>query len=136
MPGWVGAALTKPGRISTARWFGSGERDGKEYPRNPRYYVSQVSTGLNLADMGRERCATCRALSGAWREQLLGGSGRSRREVMVNVHGVTMTRPQGQSGTPPPSERISVNVGTVPVLTPFPGNQHGAGVGFAVDRSG
>src|SRR3954464_4597983 len=50
---------------------------------------------------GRERCATRRALIGAWREQLLGGSGRSRREVMVNVHGVTRTMPQGQSGTPP-----------------------------------
>ena len=99
----VGAALTKPGRASTARWFGFGERDGKEYARNPRYYVSQVSTGFNLADMGRERCATHRALIGAWREQLLGGSERSRREVMVNVHGVAMTMPQGQSGTPPPS---------------------------------
>src|SRR3954463_8551675 len=51
VPGWVGAALTKPERASTARWFGFGERDGKEYARNPRYYVSQVSTGRNLADM-------------------------------------------------------------------------------------
>src|SRR3954471_5953862 len=33
-----------------------------------------------------------------------------------------------------PVERTAVNVGTVPVLTPVPGNQHGAGVGFAVDR--
>jgi hypothetical protein len=99
----VGAALTKPGRISTARWFGSGERDGKEYARNPRYYVSQGFTGFNLVDMGRERRATRRALIGAWREQLLGGYGCFRREVMVNVHGVAMTMPQGQSGTPPPS---------------------------------
>jgi hypothetical protein len=37
------------------------------------------------------------------REQLLGGYGCARREVMVNVHGVAMTMPQGQSGTPPPS---------------------------------
>src|SRR3954466_16102087 len=35
-----------------------------------------------------------------------------------------------------PVERISVNVGTVPVLTPFPCGRHGAGVGFTVDRSG
>ena len=34
--GWVGAAPTKPGRARTARWCGSGERDGKEYERNPR----------------------------------------------------------------------------------------------------
>jgi hypothetical protein len=35
-PGRVGAALTKPGRASTARWFGSGERDGEGYVRNRR----------------------------------------------------------------------------------------------------
>jgi len=40
VPGWVGAALTKPGRVSTARWCGSGERDEKEYVQEP------VSTSL------------------------------------------------------------------------------------------
>src|ERR1700758_3525366 len=39
VPGRAGAALTKPGRASTARWGGSGERGGKEYARNRRYYV-------------------------------------------------------------------------------------------------
>jgi hypothetical protein len=39
-PGRAGAAPTKPGRVSTARWRGSGERDGEEYVRNQRYYVS------------------------------------------------------------------------------------------------
>ena len=34
VPGRMGAALTKPGRASTTRWRGSGERDGKEYDRN------------------------------------------------------------------------------------------------------
>ena len=96
---WVGAALTKPGRARTARWFGSGERDGKEYERNPRYYVSQVSTGLNLADLGRERCTNHRGSLAGW-EQLLGGYGCARREAMVKAHGVTMARPQGQSGAP------------------------------------
>ena len=100
----VEAALTKPGRTSTARWVGSGERDGKEYARNPRYYVSQMSTGFNLADMGWERCATCRVLFFIGLAGTTSGrDGRARREVMVNVHGVAMTRPQGQSGTPPPS---------------------------------
>jgi hypothetical protein len=33
-PGRAGAAPTKPGRVSTARWRGSGERDGEEYARN------------------------------------------------------------------------------------------------------
>jgi hypothetical protein len=35
--GRAGAALTKPGRSSTARWGGSGERGGKEYARNRRF---------------------------------------------------------------------------------------------------
>jgi hypothetical protein len=38
-PGWVGAALTKPGRASTARWGGSGEHDEEEYARNQCDYV-------------------------------------------------------------------------------------------------
>jgi hypothetical protein len=38
-PGWAGAALTKPGRASTARWCGSGEYDEEEHARNQRDYV-------------------------------------------------------------------------------------------------
>ncbi|WP_405811243.1 winged helix-turn-helix domain-containing protein [Streptomyces sp. NBC_00210] len=40
MPGRAGAALTKPGCASTARWCGSGERDGEEYARSRRLYLS------------------------------------------------------------------------------------------------
>jgi hypothetical protein len=36
VPGRAGAALTKPGCASTARWCRSGERDGEEYARNRR----------------------------------------------------------------------------------------------------
>ena len=39
-PGRVGAAPTKPGHVSTARWRGSGERGEEEYARNQRHYVS------------------------------------------------------------------------------------------------
>jgi len=39
VPGRVGAALTKPGHASTARWCGLGERDEKEYARNQRHHV-------------------------------------------------------------------------------------------------
>jgi len=43
VPGRVGAALTKPGHASTARWCGFGECDGEcdeeEYARNQRQYV-------------------------------------------------------------------------------------------------
>ena len=56
MPGRVGAALTKPGCVSTARWRGPGERDRKEYARNQCRKVPQRYTGSNLADLGRERC--------------------------------------------------------------------------------
>jgi hypothetical protein len=55
--GEAGAALTKPGRASTVRWCGSGERDGEEYARNRRCYVSQFDTGSNLTDLGWLRCA-------------------------------------------------------------------------------
>ena len=33
-PGGAGAVLTKPGRVSTARWRVPGERTGEEYARN------------------------------------------------------------------------------------------------------
>lgn len=45
----VGAALTKPGCVSTAR-CGSGERDGEEYARNRRCKAPQRFTDSNLAD--------------------------------------------------------------------------------------
>ena len=57
VPGRAGAALTKPGRFSTARWAGSGERDGEEYARNRRVTPPLCDTGSNLADLGRERRA-------------------------------------------------------------------------------
>jgi hypothetical protein len=56
VPGRAGAALTKPGRLSTARWGGFGERGEKEYARNRRCYVLIFDTGSNLADAGRARC--------------------------------------------------------------------------------
>ena len=92
----VGAALTKPGRASTARWCGFGERGGKEYARNQRDYVPQRLTGSNLVDMGRKRCAP----GGLDREiraggELLGGLVDVRREATVKCCGVAVARPQG-----------------------------------------
>ena len=52
-PGRVGAALTTPGRAGTARWSGSGKRDGKVYVRNQRLTPLKRYTGSNLVDMGR-----------------------------------------------------------------------------------
>ena len=60
LPGKVGAALTKPGRASTARWCGFGERVGKEYVRNRRLTSFNRATGSNLVDMGRVRRAAIR----------------------------------------------------------------------------
>jgi hypothetical protein len=41
-PGGGQAALTRPGRVSTASWRGFGERDGKEYARNRRLRPSKL----------------------------------------------------------------------------------------------
>jgi hypothetical protein len=50
--GWQ-AALTKPGRIGTARRCGFGKRDEKPYERNQCLKPRNTCTGSNLADMGR-----------------------------------------------------------------------------------
>src|SRR5918999_5876613 len=57
VPARVGAPPTKPGCVSTARWRGSGERDGEEYARNRWCKAPQRYTDSNLADAGREQCA-------------------------------------------------------------------------------
>jgi hypothetical protein len=100
----VGAALTKPGHASTARWCGFGERDEKEYARNQRHYVPYGLTGSNLVDMGRVRCAPITGV---------GRVGNSRvsmwmfaREATVKCCGVTVAMPQGQSWAPPSSSEL------------------------------
>ncbi len=52
VPGRAGAALTKPGRASTARWCGSGERDGEEYARNQRDYAPRKANRLKSGGYG------------------------------------------------------------------------------------
>jgi transposase InsO family protein len=47
------AVLTTTGRTSTARWSGSGKRDGKAYVRNQRLNAPQdETTSSNRADLG------------------------------------------------------------------------------------
>ena len=60
----MGAAPTKPGCVSTARWRGSGEQDREEYARNQCRNAPQRYTGSNLVDVGRERCVSV-AVAGA-----------------------------------------------------------------------
>lgn len=54
----VGAAPTTTGRTGTARRCGSGKRDGKPYVRNQCLTPRNISTGSNLADMGRVQCTS------------------------------------------------------------------------------
>jgi hypothetical protein len=63
------AALTTPGRPSTARWSGPGKQDGEVYVRNQRLKAPQeMSTSSNLADLGwvavRTRTDRCGELLG------------------------------------------------------------------------
>src|SRR5947199_4177544 len=54
--GWQ-AAPTKPGRVSTVRWSGSGKRDGKVYVRNQRSNASQENPPARIWQMwaGQQR---------------------------------------------------------------------------------
>nr|AIU93971.1 hypothetical protein LRS1606.537 [Rhodococcus sp. NS1] len=83
---------------STARWRGSGKRDGEEYARNQRCYVPQWATCSNLADQGRTRCAPTEVGG-----ELLGWFMEARREATRKVYGVLVAMPQGHSWAPPSS---------------------------------
>jgi len=86
----VGAALTTPGRVGTARRCGSGQRDEKVYARN------QCLTPLNGPP-----AQTWRIWAGRGAHPVLVGGelpGRhviTGREATVKVCGVTVAMPQG-----------------------------------------
>ena len=104
----MGAALTKPGCVSTARWRGSGERDREEYARNQCRKVPQRYTGSNLADLGRERCTPSHfgasGTSWAGETRVRGGHGEGLRRS----HGEAAGTELGSSSI----ERAAVNTGT------------------------
>jgi hypothetical protein len=52
MPGRVGAALTTPGRVGTARRSGPGKRDGEVYVRNQRLNAPQATHQLEPGGWG------------------------------------------------------------------------------------
>lgn len=52
--GEAGAALTTTGRAGTARRRGSGKQDETPYERNQCLTPRNLSTGSNLADLGRD----------------------------------------------------------------------------------
>jgi hypothetical protein len=106
--GRAGAALTKPGRASTARWRGSGERGGKEYARNRRFTSFIWDTGSNLVDTGRAQCAPlplgAAGTSGKYTKAVPGGHGESLRRT----HGDAAGAQPGSSS----AERVAVNTGS------------------------
>jgi hypothetical protein len=112
MSGRVGAAATKPGRSSTARWVGSGKRDAGVYERNRRFTSRNESPARNLADLGRARCApapSCRSGELPERSVFAGpeGHGEGLRHSRGDVAGT-------ESGAYC-DKRSAVNTGTVPV---------------------
>ena len=90
------AAPTTTGRASTARWLGSGKRDGKVYVRNQRQNAPQEqTTSSNLADVGWVAART-RKDGG----ELPGWLMTSAQEATSKDCGVGVARPQGQSWAP------------------------------------
>jgi hypothetical protein len=87
----VGAALTTPGRVGTARRRGSGQRDGKVHARN------QCLTPLNgpPAQIWRIWAGRGAYLLPAGGGELLGRHVITGREATVNVCGVAVAMPQG-----------------------------------------
>ncbi len=124
----VGAALTKPGRVSTARWCGSGERDGEEYGQEPASTSLKGLPAPNLADMGRVRCVTLPTVF-----VLVGGTPGWSCGCLPGGHGEVLRGNRGDAaGAQLGSsfvERAAVNTGTFPVLpvAVLPARIHGLG---------
>jgi hypothetical protein len=113
VPVRVGAAPTTTGRVSTARWRGSGKRDGEEYARNQRAYVLRKVNRLESGGSGPGVVRTCPILVGRGTSGLACGcrSGRPWRSAAGSRGDATGTE-LGSSSI----ERTSVNVGTVSFL--------------------
>lgn len=94
------AAPTTTGRVSTARWLGSGKQDGEVYECrnqwwNPLKWMHQLKSG----GYG-QGCSACPRVSVG---QLRSGLGLAVPEATVKVCGVAVARLQGKSWAPIPS---------------------------------
>src|SRR5687767_6580066 len=117
------AALTTTGRASTARWPGSGKRDGKAYVRNQRLNAPQESHQLEPGGSGLDCSAhPTGSLRGVTGRGTPGPGDVAGREATVNACGVAVAMLQGHSWAPTPSNGSGVNVGTIPPV-PFPGSR-------------
>ncbi|MEW2397628.1 LLM class flavin-dependent oxidoreductase [Streptomyces sp. NPDC046862] len=96
VPGRVRAAPTTPGRTSTARWFGSGKRDGEEYERNQ--WLRLLRT--HRLKSGGYGPGAAHPRTGRPDGELLGVHMDVRREATVKSCGVAVAMPQGQSWAP------------------------------------
>ena len=130
----MGAALTTPGRASTARWCGSGKRDGEEYARNQRDYVPRKVNRLKSGGYGPGAVRTCRLWLGrelsGW---LVGVGSGGHGDVLRGSRGDAAGTESGSSFV----ERITVNMGTVSVLARLHAPSVAAGLGpSSTDRVG
>jgi hypothetical protein len=139
VPGWVEAALTKPGRPRTARWGGSGKRGGKAYERNRRL------TLLNLVPAqtwwiwagGDAYPFLMTMFVGDQRRGTPGRTGWVGREAVMKCCGVAMAMSLEQSRVPPPSSDQRMNTGTEPGLPRCRTASADAGLGTSsADRPG
>jgi hypothetical protein len=132
----VGAAATKPGRSSTARWVGSGKRDAEVYERNRRFFLRPVMS---------HRPETWRIWAGRGAHLFPHvGAGNFRRGLCLPVRKATVKELRHNRGDTAGTEsgaycdkRSAVNTGTVPVPPPCiarPARTPGAG--SIVGRSG
>ena len=101
LPGWVGAALTTPGRVSIARWGGSGKRDEEEYARNQRRLRPSKGKPAQIWRIWAGRGAHLFGFDGAG--NFRAGLRMSVWEATVTCCGVAVAMPQGQSWAPPSS---------------------------------
>jgi hypothetical protein len=123
-PGRVGAAPTTTGQARTARWPGSGKRDGKVQAELNQWSTPRKSrTGSNLVDMGRAAVHAC--LRTGQRDSDAGELDRP------GGHAEGLRRRRGEAageklGTAPVNRDVG-NVGTLPGLPLPPCGQHGGG---------
>jgi hypothetical protein len=106
------AAPTKPGRVSTARWCGSGKQDGEVYERNRWLKPPKVPSARTWRIWaGSGACSPC-AMAGNSRVVVF----QTIREATVKCCGVAVAMPRGYSRVPTPTSDQSVNTGTSPAL--------------------